>query len=462
VMKGGICWREAKDGDGRGDNKCEIVYVSSGSSSGKYEPVDQTPASKKLSLSKFSLIASLTSIVFVIIILCLIMGWFWGVPSFIGKKSREVDQLRNQLDEQQQIIGQLVSEKNSLPYKNISRDVCLQPPLSGPCTTSSFQRWFYNPQSGSCSQFTFGGCDGNGNNFVTLRQCEAMCKGVTGLTGGHDKGPTRGNDTICNDSPDAGPCRGQETRYYYDMTLGTCQQFLYGGCSGNENNFLTHGECVSRCRSPGSNNTVGRKSKSNQNNSVKNVCRLQVDGGPCSNFQRRWYFDGEVCQKFTWGGCLGNSNNFISRAKCEIKCNKTEEFPRQNDKEVCRLEKIHGKCRGFFERFYYNAEKNSCERFIYSGCGANGNNFVSVDDCTSLCLENSLESAEAEEKENVNDVDEICASDKDAGECEDQVERFYYELESEECQTFHYSGCGGNKNNFMSQQECLTFCGNVK
>lgn len=62
--------------------------MSSGSSSGKYEPVDQTPASKKLSLSKFSLIASLTSIVFVIIILCLIMGWFWGVPSFIGKKSR--------------------------------------------------------------------------------------------------------------------------------------------------------------------------------------------------------------------------------------------------------------------------------------------------------------------------------------------------------------------------------------
>ena len=159
--------------------------------------------------------------------------------------------------------------------------------VTGPCTTSSFQRWFYNPQSGSCSQFTFGGCDGNGNNFVTLRQCEAVCNGVTGPTGGHDKGLTGGNDTMCSDGPDAGPCRGQETRYYYDMTLGTCQQFLYGGCSGNENNFLTHGECVSRCRSPGSNNTVGRKSKSNQNNSVKNVCRLQVDGGPCSNFQRR-------------------------------------------------------------------------------------------------------------------------------------------------------------------------------
>ena len=44
-----------------------------------------------------------------------------------------------------------------------------------------------------------------------------------------------------------GRCRAYFIRYFYDPDTSTCKQFVYGGCDGNNNNFLTKGQCVSRC-----------------------------------------------------------------------------------------------------------------------------------------------------------------------------------------------------------------------
>ena len=59
-------------------------------------------------------------------------------------------------------------------------------------------------------------------------------------------------------------------------------------------------------------------------------------------------------------------------------------------------------------------------------------------------------------------VDEICSEAKDAGSCDGtaaEEERFYYDIITEDCQPFTFSGCGGNNNNFLSLTECRTFCG---
>ena len=35
-----------------------------------------------------------------------------------------------------------------------------------------------------------------------------------------------------------GPCKASLVRYYYDQATQSCSPFLYGGCKGNDNNFL--------------------------------------------------------------------------------------------------------------------------------------------------------------------------------------------------------------------------------
>lgn len=46
---------------------------------------------------------------------------------------------------------------------------------------------------------------------------------------------------------DIGPCRAYDPRWYYNRTDGSCQQFMYGGCPGNGNNFKTVDECQEKC-----------------------------------------------------------------------------------------------------------------------------------------------------------------------------------------------------------------------
>ena len=36
-------------------------------------------------------------------------------------------------------------------------------------------------------------------------------------------------------------------RYFHNSTSGLCEQFIYGGCEGNDNNFETLKECQERC-----------------------------------------------------------------------------------------------------------------------------------------------------------------------------------------------------------------------
>jgi hypothetical protein len=44
-----------------------------------------------------------------------------------------------------------------------------------------------------------------------------------------------------------GPCRAAFRRWFYSASLGQCQQFVYGGCRGNANNFHSEDQCRRQC-----------------------------------------------------------------------------------------------------------------------------------------------------------------------------------------------------------------------
>lgn len=55
---------------------------------------------------------------------------------------------------------------------------------------------------------------------------------------------------VCELPKETGECRGYFPSWFYDKTLGRCQQFIYGGCAGNKNRFETVEECQNRCVPP--------------------------------------------------------------------------------------------------------------------------------------------------------------------------------------------------------------------
>ncbi|RVE65675.1 hypothetical protein OJAV_G00118880 [Oryzias javanicus] len=107
----------------------------------------------------------------------------------------------------------------------------------------------------------------------------------------------------CASAPDTGPCFGMVQRYFYNSTTLTCELFNYGGCLGNQNNFVTEKECLQRCR-------------------PEAVCRLPIDIKPCVGSPPIWAFNSTsgLCLPFKQGNCQANGNKFYTKAECEEYC----------------------------------------------------------------------------------------------------------------------------------------------
>ena len=53
----------------------------------------------------------------------------------------------------------------------------------------------------------------------------------------------------CEMPKDPGPCVSFMSRWYFNSESGRCEKFIYGGCQGNRNKFLTELECTAECGS---------------------------------------------------------------------------------------------------------------------------------------------------------------------------------------------------------------------
>lgn len=127
-----------------------------------------------------------------------------------------------------------------------------------------------------------------------------------------------------------GQCRAAIPMYYYNSTFGECMEFIYGGCPGNDNRFTTKEECIRTC-SPGQcSRVVFTFTLMNTiifNNNLlcpwfSEICSLRPEVGPCKANIRLWFYNAEhrACQEFSYGGCQGNQNKFVSKTQCETAC----------------------------------------------------------------------------------------------------------------------------------------------
>eukprot|EP00069_Balaena_mysticetus_P020867 bmy_13261T0 len=150
---------------------------------------------------------------------------------------------------------------------------------------------------------------------------------------------------FCRVSKSVGKCRASIPRWWYNVTDGSCQQFVYGGCGGNDNNYMTKEECLAKCAGV-TVNTIDDLSRNGADSSVPSVPRRQDSDDLSSDIF--------------------------------------------NYEEHCTAKAITGPCRASFPRWYFNAEKNSCDNFIYGGCRGNKNSYLSKEECMQRCFGKQL------------------------------------------------------------------------
>uniref|UniRef100_A0A2C9JLS0 BPTI/Kunitz inhibitor domain-containing protein n=1 Tax=Biomphalaria glabrata TaxID=6526 RepID=A0A2C9JLS0_BIOGL len=209
-------------------------------------------------------------------------------------------------------------------------------------------KYRYNTENRACEHFWWGGCEDNGNVFETKVHCEATCK--------HKEAVLEVVDLVskCYHFYERGPCSDYLQRYYYDAMNQKCTSFIYGGCQGNENNFLSLEACQKECMS----RTIKPKEKTN--NFVEKVPqRLACASGPCKN--------GFPCQSFSnvsyicncnpdWGRqCQAPPDYWcFSDRECdsEMKCTRTRK---------CKLENCHIYARCSPKSKKYVCDQQTCD-----------------------------------------------------------------------------------------------------
>ena len=129
-------------------------------------------------------------------------------------------------------------------FKN--QDVCGLEKDFGPCM-GRFRKFFYNSRQRQCEEFTYGGCEGNGNRFSSVTECEQVC--LTRDEPEVSAPSALSKAAICRLPMDTGlaTCSDSLERWYFEPRARSCSAFLYSGCAGNRNRFKTYEVCMGFC-----------------------------------------------------------------------------------------------------------------------------------------------------------------------------------------------------------------------
>ena len=76
--------------------------------------------------------------------------------------------------------------------------------------------------------------------------------------------------------------------------------------------------------------------------------------------------------------------NLMEQERCQM--TSCRRLISDHSEEICQEEKEEGQCKGTFPRYWFNNETKMCERFIYTGCKGNRNQFETEEECKSFCI----------------------------------------------------------------------------
>ncbi|XP_003374931.1 putative kunitz/Bovine pancreatic trypsin inhibitor domain protein [Trichinella spiralis] len=358
---------------------------------------------------------------------------------------------------------------------------CTLPKDRGTCNKFEL-RFYYSTEFKECKYFFYGGCGGNENNFKDLAECEKTC-GKSSASSENVKPTTTSHQSTlpdinrCLHPKDSGPCNGRFIRWYWNEERKLCEVFHYGGCKGSGNNFGSREECLKECCNSSENSqrnktpifnllhlclapdnqkktkvtvvqpatvepipfSVRPQPASHATPRVETVTvRPQQDKGPCTGpVQPRWGFSSETgrCEKFDYTGCGGNMNHFYSLKECNIHC---KAFLVTHPPGVHKSDDVSIKP--------HSTTTAETEK-------------VTTSQASSIPTLTTVKPAVMVEQMKIaEDVDPVCSLPRDSGPCMDFMMKWFYNAVTGKCEQFQYGSCGGNSNNFDTEDMCKLRC----
>ncbi|XP_044211035.1 papilin-like isoform X6 [Thunnus albacares] len=122
----------------------------------------------------------------------------------------------------------------------------------------------------------------------------------------------------------------------------------------------------------------------------------------------------------------------------------TDEYGRADETLHCSEFMNCSSCQSGIPRFFYNRTSYRCERF-HAGCGSNRNSFETQEGCEALCNKKFR-----------------CYRPMQYGAGSSNISMFFYNMKSQSCERFNFSGYGSNGNIFQTEEECENLCGDIK
>lgn len=198
-----------------------------------------------------------------------------------------------------------------------------------------------------------------------------------------------------------GPCRSAFPRWHYNAASEKCEQFTWGGCRENLNNYITKDECVSACHVSEKAGKAGRGLPVPAPQGEKCDAPCTTDQFTCAN-----------------GCCLDPGLECDSTPQCsdgsdEKNCEDLNntfqiliQIPVDEQKVRCTEHPQTGGCRNSISKWYYNPLQEECFRFNYGGCQGNENRFDTKEDCIAVCrgvTENDVFSRKGEYEASVSE-----------------------------------------------------------
>ncbi|PAA80802.1 hypothetical protein BOX15_Mlig025764g1 [Macrostomum lignano] len=344
----------------------------------------------------------------------------------------------------------------------------------------------YLPNDGSCAPYEYSVIgNGSANRFDTQEMCEKNCldRFKKDL---NSRCTMTSAAQACLDFSAETTDRGSVQHYRYSAKIGACLPVALKespecrSLVGKVSFFVDRVTCSETCVSQATDSIVQDRCYASFD--------VDSDARHCE-FPRDMYFYSEqhrACIRLTV--CPNDSlagNSFGSLDECRQHC-----MP-ESLADVCSLPMDEGSCQESHVRFFYDANERTCREFVYSGCQGNRNRFLGLMDCERTCGSTAgsgaqqaaarsggpLESSSRRHSSRwvggpaplllpESNFSSVCQLPPSAGSCpmSDLVRltRYFFDERTGQCRTFKFTGCGGNANNFETEEDCHYACLNFR